>query len=323
MIDKGMLYRQNFRGGGADMGAGASGMGSGNSAPGPGDTGGQGGYGRDTDQFGAKGSSPTSTGDGGVQRDTGLERQRQKTIDRLGRIADIEKFIDRPKFGFTDAARINLFNPRNIFSGIMGLINPALGLATRGLGYLGDKLQGLRGYNPDGTPRTQEEYELAMKDKQIQGRIDNIMNRQTLGKSFSQTNLDSLLGMTDMYGDRFSPNTAQNVLTGRDLKGFTPSRMGIMNPDLVTPTNLNDYLGYRDREYIENVPSANPQDYDLFSNAMAEVTQKDIDASKTRGFNMMDYGTAVDLGMISPNVTEYEFEELKQGNITSPGSYQA
>ena len=217
----------------------------------------------------------------------------------------------------------NFMNPRSILSGILGLINPALGLATRGLGYLGDKFQGLRGYNPDGTPRTQEEYELAMKDKQIQGRIDNIMNRQTLGKSFSQTNLDSLLGMTDMYGDRFSPSTAQNVLTGRDLKGFTPSRMGIMNPNLITPTNLNDYLGYRDREYIENVPSANPQDYDLFSNAMAEVTQKDIDASKTRGFNMMDYGTAVDLGMISPNVTEYEFEELKQGNITSPGSYQA
>jgi len=251
MIDKGMLYRQNFRGGGADMGAGASGMGSGNSAPGPGDTGGGGGYESGfTDQFGGKGGDR-------VQRDTGLERQRQKTIARLGRIADIEKFIDRPKFGFTDAARINLFNPRNIFSGIMGLINPALGLATKGLGYLGDKFQGLRGYNPDGTPRTQEEYELAMKDKQIQGRIDNIMNRQTLGKNFSQTNLDNLLGMTDMYGNRFSPSTAQNVLTGRDLKGFTPSRMGIMNPDLVTPTNLNDYLGYRDREYIENVPSNN------------------------------------------------------------------
>ena len=318
MIDKGMLYRTNFSVGGRD-------------GPGSGDTGGKSGNngggldGRDKGMgmAGKTGDYSDKGPTGGPERDTGLERQRQKTIDRLGRIADIEKFIDRPKFGFTDAARINLFSPKNIFSGIMGLINPALGLATKGLGYLGDKFQGLRGYNPDGTPRTQEEYELAMKDKQIQGRIDNIINRQTLGKSFSQTNLDSLLGMTDMYGDRFSPNTAQNVLTGRDLKGFTPSRMGIMNPDLVTPTNLNDYLGYRDREYIENVPSANPQDYDLFSNAMAEVTQKDIDASKTRGFNMMDYGTAVDLGMISPNVTEYEFEELKQGNITSPGSYQA
>jgi hypothetical protein len=54
---------------------------------------------------------------------------------------------------------------------------------------------------------------------------------------------------------------------------------------------------------------------------MAKVTQKDIDASKMRGFNMMDRQTAIDLGMISPNVTEYEFEQLKQGNITEPGTY--
>jgi len=54
---------------------------------------------------------------------------------------------------------------------------------------------------------------------------------------------------------------------------------------------------------------------------VAEVTKKDINASKMRGFNMMDYGTAIDLGVISPNVTEYEFEQLKQGNITEPGTY--
>ena len=49
----------------------------------------------------------------------------------------------------------------------------------------------------------------------------------------SQKNLDSLLGMTDMYGNKFSPSTAQNVLTGRDLKGFTDSRMGLINPDVI------------------------------------------------------------------------------------------
>jgi hypothetical protein len=317
MIDKG-LYRKNFSVGGRDGPVG------GNDAPGPGDTGGEGGFGKDTNQFGGKGSSPTSTG-GGPERNTGLERQRQKTIARLGRIADMERFIDRPKFGFTDAASINLFSPKNIFSGIMGLINPALGLATRGLGYLGDKFQGLRGYNPDGTPRTQAEYEAAMRDKHIQSRIDNIMNRQTLGKSFSQTNLDSLLGMTDMYGNTFSPSTAQNVLTGRDLKGFTPSRMGITNIQGITNTTPGlDFINAP--QNIEgyntiNAPSSNPQDYDFFSNAMAEVTQKDINASKARGFNIMDYGTAIDLGMISPNVSEYEFEQLKQGNITEPGTY--
>ena len=57
------------------------------------------------------------------------------------------------------------------------------------------------------------------------------------------------------------------------------------------------------------------------NNLRTEVTQQDINASKMRGFNIMDRQTAIDLGMISPNVTEYEFEQLKQGNITQPGTY--
>ena len=200
-------------------------------------------------------------------------------------------------------------NPRSILSGILGLINPALGLATRGLGYLGDKFQGLRGYNPDGTPRTQAEYEAAMRDKQIQSRIDNIMNKQTLGKNFSPTNLDNLLGMTDMYGNRFSPSTAQNVLTGRDLKGFTPSRMGIMNPNSITPTNLNDYLGYRNREYIESTPSANPEDYDFtgFEDAMAFNPGSIKDRALKQQFNIYNA-----TGIVTPNMQKLMQEDIEQ-----------
>ena len=68
--------------------------------------------------------------------------------------------------------------------------------------------------------------------------------------------------------------------------------------------------------YEETIPTK-----DYIPPYMAEVTQKDINASKMRGFNTMDYNTAIDLGMISPNVTEYEFEQLKQGNISEPGTY--
>ncbi len=166
--------------------------------------------------------SLTSGGDG-------VDRTRTKTIDRLNRIKAVEDLIDRPTFGFDDSAKINLFSPRNIFSGLLSLINPALGFIGRNI----PNIQDLRGYNPDGTPRTQEQYEQARRDRQIQGRIDNIMDRQRLGKTFSQKNLDSLMGMTDMYGNQFSPSTAQNVLTGRDLKGFTDSRMGLTDPDVI------------------------------------------------------------------------------------------
>ena len=54
---QGIIVKKLSVGGGADMGASAE-------APGPGDTGGAGGFDKDTSQFGAKGSSPTSTGGG-------------------------------------------------------------------------------------------------------------------------------------------------------------------------------------------------------------------------------------------------------------------
>jgi hypothetical protein len=54
---QGITVKKLSVGGGADMGASSG-------APGPGDTGGAGGFDKDTSQFGAKGSSPTSTGGG-------------------------------------------------------------------------------------------------------------------------------------------------------------------------------------------------------------------------------------------------------------------
>jgi len=226
--------RQGFRGEGGYQGGRSDGP----SGP-SGNKGGDGPSARDK-QMGLQGKtgvtdkSLTSGGDG-------VDRTRTKTIDRLNRIKAVEDLIDRPTFGFDDSAKINLFSPRNIFSGLLSLINPALGFIGRTISNVPQAIQDLRGYNPDGTPRTQEQYEQARRDRQIQGRIDNIMDRQRLGKTFSQKNLDSLMGMTDMYGDKFSPSTAQNVLTVRDLKGFTDSRMGLTDPDVnpIGPQSVN------------------------------------------------------------------------------------
>ena len=221
--------------------------------------------------------------------------------------------------------RFGFLNPSNIFSGIMGLINPALGLATRGFNFLKGKAQDLRGYNPDGTPRTQEEYEDYMSQKSLQNRFDKLMDRKLTGKNYSQTNLESLMNM----GLTSSKNSLASALA-RDLEinpempQFATSYLGSLNKGITNTTPGLDFINAPQNIEGYNTittPSANPQDYDFLSNAMAEVTQKDINASKARGFNMMDYGTAVDSGMISPNVTEYEFEQLKQGNITKPGTY--
>ena len=224
-------------------------------------------------------------------------------------------------------SRFGFLNPSNIFSGIMGLINPALGLATRGFNFLKGKAQDLRGYNPDGTPRTQQQYEDFMAQKSLQNRFDKLMDRKLTGKNYSQKNLESLMNM----GLTSSKNSLASALA-RDLEinpempQFATSYLGSLNKGITNTTPGLDFINAPQNIEGYNTittPSSNPQDYDFLSNAMAEVTQKDINASKARGFNMMDYGTAVDLGMISPNVTEYEFEQLKQGNITSPGSYQA
>ena len=253
MIDKGISYinRKNFAGG-ADMGTVADSQGN----VGPGAGGYQGGGTQGVDRSRVSAAQEAA------------HQQAVRSAQRENRIRDMERFIDRPKFGFTDAARINLFNPKNIFSGIMGLINPGLGLATRGLGYLGDKFQGLRDYD---------------------------------------TLADYARGEFGLFQDE--DEDEEDVLTGRDLKGFTPSRMGIMNPD-VRPTQMFNFdptqFNTRNRNLGELV---------------AEITQKDIDASKARGFKTLDRDTAVTLGLISPNVTEYEFEQLKQGNITEPGTY--
>ncbi len=81
--------RKYFQGGGADLGAGATGMGSGNVAPGPGDTGGAGGFDRDTDQFNG----------GGANTVTGLENNRLKNIQTMDRFTKFRPEVNIPNFG--------------------------------------------------------------------------------------------------------------------------------------------------------------------------------------------------------------------------------
>lgn len=170
----------------------------------------------------------------------------------------------------------------NILGGILGLLNPALGFAFRGI----DSLRNLNKYN------TLSDF--------FKGEFKETDNEQDQIQTFDL---------------RPSRNPMMSYM--QDIP------TGIMNVDIGTLPSQRDIVKTGMLQEFQNVPSANPQEYDFLSNAMAEVTQKDIDASKARGFKMLDRDTAVTLGLISPNVTEYEFEQLKQGNITEPGTYTA
>ena len=101
------------------------------------------------------------------------------------------------------------------------------------------------------------------------------------------------------------------VETGTEKTQMVPMKKPITDIEPNKTYTIDELIPYE-----ETIPTK-----DYIPPYMAEVTQKDINASKMRGFNTMDYNTAIDLGIISPNVAEYEFEQLKQGNISEPGTY--
>ena len=111
---------------------------------------------------------------------------------------------------------------------LIGAAHPAAGFLVGGFDKLKSGLGSLTGNINEALGdfrekrtgfRTQQEWEDARTQRQLQKRLDNLYDRKAKGKNFSQNNIDML---ESQYG--LSPSTAQNVLTGRDLKGFTESR---------------------------------------------------------------------------------------------------
>ena len=158
---------------------------------------------------------------------------KEKEVARIAK----EK-LDKRKAKNKNITKFGYNKPKSKLGGILGTIAgmmmgiPGLGLLTGGLGNLkgkiGDTFEDftgtMRGINPiTGKPNTQAEYEAARQQRQLQGRLDNMYDRKSKGKNFSQKNMDMLEAMG------LQPSTAQNVLTGRDLKGFTESR-GLQTP---------------------------------------------------------------------------------------------
>ena len=73
-------------------------------------------------------------------RGSAEQNRNQRAQVRAAQVRAAEKLIDRPTFGLTGAAKYNLLNPKNIFSGILSTINPLAGLLARGVGYLSQEV---------------------------------------------------------------------------------------------------------------------------------------------------------------------------------------
>ena len=157
-----------------------------------------------------------------------------------------------------------------IFGSILGMMMgiPGLGLLTGGFdklkGGLGSLNETLGDFREKTTGyRTQKDYDDARRDRQLQGRLDDMYAAKSKGKGFSQKNIDMIEAMG------FQPSTAQNVLTGRDLKGFTPSRMGLQK---------------------QITPMAKPTFSDPFANTVGTTTK--VNAPASDAVSSYSYGKA-------------------------------
>ena len=133
----------------------------------------------------------------------------------------------------------NRFSPvANIGRGIKGI--------GRGIGNLFGRLADLRGFNPDGSRRTQAEYEEARQNRINENRIADIMGRDA---PFTQMTLDNLERLGAGPQDPSLIGTTNNMRTMNDPI-FGPVKEGTIfdaeEPDLgilsQTPYNFRDAM---------------------------------------------------------------------------------
>ena len=119
--------------------------------------------------------------------------------------------------------------------------SPSLNI-FKGIGNLFDKFQNLRGFNPDGTRRTQAQFEQARRDRINQNRISNILGRD-------------------------APFTLQTLENLAKL-GYT----GPLDKSLIGSTNITR-SGTSDQNFpdrVEGIVSQAPEEY-RFTDAMANL----------------------------------------------------
>ena len=164
----------------------------------------------------------------------------------------------------------------------------------------GDFAGTMRGINPvTGKPNTQAEYEAMVADRKVQGRINNMTDRMLAGKTFSQTNLDNLMGMTDRFGNPFGTNLGNiDNARGSNLRGQLNNNLNtITNTNKptanITATNLNDFeignpggmIGPNDFEV------GNPGRFATTEQINEFATSPQFDTSLIDEFGVKDRGT--------------------------------
>ncbi len=111
-----------------------------------------------------------------------------------------------------------------------------------------------------------------------------------------------------------------------DMSRFNNTQLYENIPGVSTNPNYLDIYN----EFVEEDEEEKPTQTFSFDNTgmmsvpnnlVSEVTRQDL--RRQNQIQGLDYETAIDIGVINPNMTEYEFEKIKEGVITEPGTYTA
>jgi len=247
--------------------------------------------------------------------------------------------------GQTKHGHKSRFNPLGM---LLGLINPALGLAYRGFTGLqnlgtkygtkmGDWRENLTGY------RTQADWEKARQNRINEKRMSYLSDRKSKGLGYGKQAYEDLLSQG--YSDSFQDAINKDLEINPEQTQFAKSYLQSVAKDL--PENikaLDEYttgsidfnpgmtVGYGtgiekiDPSVTQSYTSANdlPEEFqDLATHA--KVTKQDLARYTPRTQkNLIDaqtYRSALDSGTINPNMTEFEFNKMREGLITQPGTY--
>ena len=180
--------------------------------------------------------------------------------------------------GDTSQGHKSRFGMGNILGGIMGALMgiPGFGLLTS----LKDKFQGLRGYNPDGTPKTQEQWEEDRQTRINEKRISNILNRKAPITEMTQKNLSKLGYTGAMPGIGSTPtsrainkdfelglNTFDGPFATSHLQSIAKNLPNTkIGPSWTIQDEMVDVSNYNNTGIMKNTPSWNIGDQFLNQN---------------------------------------------------------
>ena len=167
--------------------------------------------------------------------------------------------------------------------------NPGMGSAPIGLQY----------------PGREPNFEQDMMEQDA-GMYSGLPNQKAVNAAAMEV-------MSNAYKENY-PYTQDDFVPGSPFDNPTSiyeAPYGLTNPNVNELTGENYFFndGNNLASLTNNELPANDQ--------FAEVTQMDLD--RRNQFGALDYDTAKDIGMISPNLTQEEFEGIKSGAITAVG----